>query len=99
MFIIFYILPLHVSALVGHLQEEYTIILGSYSNSHTQRKCTRKETGIRLGKGGGTSVGSETSGGAMLYLLLRSEKRSMGARGSVVVKARYKLEGRGFDTR
>jgi hypothetical protein len=29
---LFYILPLHVSALVGHLQAEYTIILGSYCN-------------------------------------------------------------------
>jgi hypothetical protein len=31
-FILFCILPLHVSALVGHLQAEYTIILGSYFN-------------------------------------------------------------------
>jgi hypothetical protein len=30
-YFIFYIfLPLHVSALAGHLQAEYTIILGSY---------------------------------------------------------------------
>jgi hypothetical protein len=29
-YFIFYIFPLHVSALAGHLQEEYTIILGSY---------------------------------------------------------------------
>jgi hypothetical protein len=27
---IFYVLPLHVSALPGHLQVEYNIILGSY---------------------------------------------------------------------
>jgi hypothetical protein len=30
LFYVFYILPLHVSALAGHLQAEYTIILGSY---------------------------------------------------------------------
>jgi hypothetical protein len=29
---LFDILPLHVSALAGHLQAEYTIILGSYFN-------------------------------------------------------------------
>jgi hypothetical protein len=29
-FIFFIFLPLHVPALVGHLQVEYTIILGSY---------------------------------------------------------------------
>jgi hypothetical protein len=29
-FIFFYLFPLHVSALVGHLQAEYTIILGTY---------------------------------------------------------------------
>jgi hypothetical protein len=27
-YFIFYILPLHASALVGHLQAEYTVILG-----------------------------------------------------------------------
>jgi hypothetical protein len=29
-FILYIFLPLYVSALVGHLQAEYTIILGSY---------------------------------------------------------------------
>jgi hypothetical protein len=29
-YFIFYILPLQISALVGHLEAEYTIILGSY---------------------------------------------------------------------
>jgi hypothetical protein len=30
MFILIYLLPLHVSALVSHLHAEYTIIAGSY---------------------------------------------------------------------
>jgi hypothetical protein len=31
-FLYFYILPQHVSALGGHLQAKYTIILGTYFN-------------------------------------------------------------------
>jgi hypothetical protein len=30
-YFIYILLPLHVSALVGHLQAEYTLISGSYS--------------------------------------------------------------------
>jgi hypothetical protein len=30
LFILYFILPLHVSALAGHLQAEYTIFSGSY---------------------------------------------------------------------
>jgi hypothetical protein len=37
-YFIFYIfLPLHVLALAGHLQVEYTIILESYSQTHIKK--------------------------------------------------------------
>jgi hypothetical protein len=38
------LLPLHVSALVGHLQTEYTIILGSYL-THNCVFCIPPEDG------------------------------------------------------
>jgi hypothetical protein len=38
---ILYILLLHVSALVGHLQVEYTIILGSYFTHKTSNNLDK----------------------------------------------------------